>query len=226
MIAKRLVSIVLLILLMNACTVKQSPVVIEEGRPDPAVLAQWELSQQKVKQINSWRIRGKLAVKSGKEGGHASLRWNKNATSEHLELFGPLGGGRVEIDIDANGAVLKDTRGKILKAPDMELLLQQRLGWPLPFNKLSSWICGGPAAQTSALKFDELGQLISMNDGGWQVNFLEYQTVLSTEEPRLEVLVPRIIESNALPGTLKVYDDDGNYLGEELFVRLIIKNWR
>ncbi len=223
----RFLAVATLLALVSACTVTQTPIiVIEESKPDPLVLSNWEAAQQNVKKITNWRIRGKLAVKAGKKGGHASLRWNKNEQTEHLELFGPLGGGRVEIDINESGAILKDTRGRTLTGPEMEPLLQQRLGWPLPFNKLSSWIKGGPAAQTSALKFDESGQLSSMNDGGWQVNFPEYQTVKTTKAPQMEVLVPRVIELNALPGTLTVYDDKGDYVGEELFIRLIINSWR
>ncbi len=218
-------SVLMLCALLSACAIEQTQIVVIEEGPDPALLARWQEQKQLALQITDWRIRGKLAVKAGKKGGHASLRWNRKGATEHLEVFGPLGGGRVEIDVDDAGATLKDTQGKELRGPEMELLLQARLGWPLPFNNLVSWIRGLPASETTALKFNESGELASMNDSGWQVNFPQYQLV-SLNSDSQKIKVPKTIELNALPGTLKVYDNKGEYLGEELFVRLIVKSWQ
>ncbi|MFT5258493.1 MAG: outer membrane lipoprotein LolB [Saprospiraceae bacterium] len=222
----RNVFILLALLLSNGCVVNTTDIVVIEEGPNPQLLALWQVHKAQAAAVVDWRIRGKLAVKASKKGGHASLRWNKAGIVEHLEVFGPLGGGRVEIDTDENGAILKDTQGKILRGLEMEPLLQQRLGWPLPFNKLSSWVRGLPASDTQAMQFNENGEISSMNDSGWQVSFPKYQSVSHSTVTGEAINMPQTIELNALPGTLKVYDDKGEYLGEDLFVRLIIKSWQ
>lgn len=236
--ARRWLSLLALIGLagLAGCAVNSNDIIVIEAAPNPKLLTQWQRHQARAAQIQNWRIDAKLAVKAGNKGGHASMRWHRDGATEHLEIFGPLGGGRVVIDSDANGARLKDTNGKILHGAEIESLLQQRLIWPLPFNNLASWVRGLPASDTQALQFNAAGALSSMNDGDWQVRFVEYQPVAlqslaikSTQNKSTsagQINLPRVIELNALPGTLKIYDDQGAYLGEDLFVRLIIKNWQ
>ena len=126
------------------------------------------------------------------------------------------------IDSDHRGARLQDTKGADLTGESVAELVQQRLGWPLPFDQLPRWIRGLPSSDQAEIEWDVDGRIVRMNDQGWQLSYPEYQAVALSGG---EVLVPRQIELNALPGTLRVYDKDGNYLGEDFFVRLIVKSW-
>lgn len=214
-----------MLLSLGACAIKQSPLETIQAQAEvEKTQKNWQAHQTKVSAINGWRITGKIAVKAGSKGGHASLRWDKQALIQHIEIFGPLGGGRVVIDADSLGARLKDTKGDELQGDSVAKLIEQRLGWPLPFDQLPDWLRGLPASENAQIQWDEQGKIERMNDHGWQVSYPEYQMITMPSGEKLQV--PRKIELNALPGTLRVYDKNGDYLGEDFFVRLIIKTWQ
>ena len=210
------------LLMLGACAVHQTPLQEIDGERSAAVQAAWEKRQAALLDVDAWRVRGKIAVRAGSKGGHANLRWDRNGADQHIELAGPIGGGRVVIDADAQGARLQDTRGGDLIGDSVAELVSERLGWPLPFDQLPAWLRGLPSSEQAEIEWDAAGRIVRMNDQGWQLNFPAYQA-LSIDGAELEI--PRQVELNALPGTLKVYDKDGNYLGEDFFVRLIVKSW-
>lgn len=211
--------------LLSACAVKQSPLeVIEAQQLAAQTQLRWQAHQADMLKLDRWQVKGKIAVKAGAKGGHATLRWDKSATRQKIELYGPLGGGRVEIESDAVGVRLKDTSGGQLAGDSIAKLIEQRLGWPLPFDQLPDWLRGLPSSEQAAMEWDDAGHIVRMNDQGWQVSYPEYQLIKLADAG--EVSVPRMIELNALPGTLKVYDKQGEYLGEDFFIRMIVKSWQ
>lgn len=237
----RLLSIGVLLSQLSACAVQQSPLQsIDEQASAAETQAKWRAHRDRVSQIDHWRVNGKIAVKAGDKGGHATLRWNKAAEIQKIELYGPLGGGRVEIETTATGAKLKDTRGAALSGESVEKLIEQRLGWPLPFDQLPNWLRGLPASEQAKMQWDEQGRITRMDDQGWQVSYPTYQDIdfrltdsnsnpaagLAVDDAGLRFSMPRMIELNALPGTLKVYDKNGDYLGENFFIRVIVKSWQ
>ena len=223
----RLPSLTILVLaplmLLGACTVHQAPLEEIDGQTTERIQQQWQAHLAQMSAVERWQLKGKIAVRAGTKGGHATLRWERNPEDQHIELSGPLGGGRVVIDADPREARLQDTRGGDLSGASVSELVAQRLGWPLPFEQLPYWIRGLPSSEEASLEWDEQGRIARMNDAGWQLSYPEYQAVSTASGQR--VSVPRQVELNALPGTLRVYDKNGAFLGEELFVRLIVKSW-
>jgi outer membrane lipoprotein LolB len=215
--------IVFLIALLSACSIHQTPLEDVNDQMDAEIQSRWEAHRDSVSAISGWKVKGKIAVKAGSKGGHASLRWDREEQIQHIELYGPLGGGRVVIDEDENGARLKDTKGGDSRGESVAKLIEERLGWPLPFDQLPAWLRGLPAKPGAKMEWDDHGQVVRMNDSGWQVSYPAYQTVFVVDGQQAQV--PRQIELNALPGTLRVYDKKGEYLGEDFFIRLIIKSW-
>jgi len=220
--ALRLLTLSLLVLLI-ACAVHQSPLEDVDELSNTQIQTRWEAHRATLSAIENWKMKGKIAVKAGSKGGHATLRWDRDGQSQHIELYGPLGGGRVVIDTDAQGVRLQDTKGGDTRGDSIASLIEQRLGWPLPFDQLPFWLRGLPASQDAKIQWNERGQIERMNDSGWQVSYPEYQSVSISSAQLAQV--PREVELSALPGTLRVYDKNGEYLGEEFFIRLIIKSW-
>jgi outer membrane lipoprotein LolB len=208
---------------LNACAVHQSPLENVDAQMNAETQARWQTHRERVSSIETWKIKGKIAVKAGTKGGHATLRWDREGQSQHIELFGPLGGGRVVIDADVEGVHLKDTKGGDIYGESVAILIEQRLGWPLPFDQLPFWLRGLPAGPDANIEWDEQGRITRMNDSGWQVSYPEYQATTIADGQQAQV--PRQVELNALPGTLRVYDKKGEFLGEEFFIRLIVKSW-
>lgn len=222
----RTITVCVLMVFLSACAVQNNPLIDIEAQTNRVELKKrWLDHRSRVMKIEQWNIKGKIAVKAGKKGGHASLRWKKQGGAlQYIELFGPLGGGRVQINADDTGVRLEDTQGGEWQGDSISSVIEQRLGWPLPFEQLPNWVRGMPAGDDASMEWGDQGRIVRMNDEGWQVSYPEYHTISGSNGEQFTV--PRQIELNALPGTLRVYDKKGDYLGEDFFVRLIIKSWQ
>jgi outer membrane lipoprotein LolB len=180
--------------------------------------AQWNELQQSNLNIQSWSLKGKIGVKSGSKGGSATLNWDYQNATQNIELYGPFGGGRVHITANEDSATLKDTKGKIIQGRSAQDVLFQRLGWHIPFEELILWSRGLPNEGATDIVTDSSGRLQSLNQGVWHVEYLEHRTINN-------YTLPRKLTISSLPGTLEVYDDDGNNLGDQLTVKIIFKRW-
>jgi outer membrane lipoprotein LolB len=82
--------------------------------------------------------------------------------------------------------------GRVLNAQSPEDLILQQLGYELPVSYLEFWIKGLPAPKSSAdLDFNELNQLIEINQDGWTVNYTDPRQYGSISLPRrIEITRP------------------------------------
>ena len=179
----------------------------------------WAEQQASNAGLESWNIRGKIGVKTGKKGGSATLKWNYIPDDQDIELYGPFGGGRVKISADANSAVLRDNKGRVIEGDSPGEVLYKRLGWQVPFNDLVLWSRGLHSDTATDITIDNQGRLKSLNQGDWHVEYQEYRQVD-------DLILPRKLVITSLPGKMELYDDDGNYIGDELSVKVILKRWR
>jgi len=90
------------------------------------------------------------------------------------------------------------------EAPSPEALLEEQLGWRLPVSHLVWWVRGLPAPDSkSTLSLDGDSRLATLDQDGWQVQYLSY-----TEQ-----------NGYWLPERLKLH-------GQDLDVTLVIKDWQ
>jgi len=61
-----------------------------------------------------------------------------------------------------------------------------------------------------------------MVQGNWEVKYQDYQPVPSAIEG---LMLPTRLDISALPGTMEIYSDQGDYLGDQLNVKIILKRW-
>lgn len=94
--------------------------------------------------VIAWDLQGKIAVAIDNEGGSASFTWQRFSTEgqerQNIELYGPLGVGRVIIEQINDQAQLIDSDGNIFIADNIDDLLLSRLHWPIPFDEILLWI--------------------------------------------------------------------------------------
>ena len=183
---------------------------------DPQSL--WAAQKTLNSTIEQWHLKGKIGVRSGKKGGSATLKWQFAGEVQDIELYGPFGGGRVQIDAGPEGARLEDTKGRVITGDSAQEVLEIRLGWHVPFDELVYWSRGLPGEQATDITIDAQGRLKSFNQDIWQVEYTEYRETGA-------FVLPRKITITSLPGNLEIYDDDGNYIGDELSVKVILKKW-
>ncbi|MDA8014959.1 MAG: lipoprotein insertase outer membrane protein LolB [Gammaproteobacteria bacterium] len=172
----------LLALVMLAAGCAAPRPAVRTGAP-PEVL--WQQHRDKIAAISGWRVKGKIAVQSGNEGGSARLLWTRRGEHEQIELSGPLGGGRMRIEASPGRALLRDTEGGRIEAESADAALRERLGWRVPFGELAHWARGLPGgAREDELEFDAAGRLRALQQGRWRVRYREYARVGEMELPR------------------------------------------
>lgn len=189
-----------------------------EDQENLSTKERWGLQQAANQNISEWLLKGKLAVKTGTKSESSTLRWTYGDNAQNIQLYGPLGSGRVIIDVGPGRAVLKDSKGRGIEGATAEEVLFERLGWHVPFAELAWWSRGLPDGNTSEIEIDEKGLLKRLYHGIWKVEYLEYSKVES-------FLLPKRLEIVSEPGKLKAYDKHGNYLGDQLQLVVIISRW-
>ena len=183
-----------------------------------AALALWQQQKLNNSTMSSWEIFGKIGVKTGDQGGSATLKWSYRNDRQKIELYGPFGGGRIKISVTGDAAILKDTKGAVIEGESAAQVLYQRLGWRVPFAELIMWCRGLPDDHATDIVIDQYGRLKSLNQGVWHIEYQEYRSVAGFTLPRKLTLA-------SLPGGMALYDDHGKYIGDQLRVKVILRRW-
>ena len=164
------VSILLLaVSVLSACT--QLPKI------DSSLKTQlWLEHQIAASAIQSWDIKGRIAVKNEKESGTVSLFWNQFLANYEIRFVAPLGQGTYILTGSPTGVVMKAPKDTTIVAEDAEQLLREGLGWDVHLNGLKFWVRGlpEPGIKYSELLLDEQGRLTNMNQSGFNVSVSRY----------------------------------------------------
>lgn len=136
----------------------------------------WRLHQEKLGQLTNWELAGRISVQLESEGWSASLYWWQDQDNYKLRIVAPLGRGTVEISGNADSVRLHTADNRILEDDDVDLLMQQNLGWEIPVDALIYWIRGlpEPGTATTSLEIDSLGRLAVLTQSGWAVSYEKY----------------------------------------------------
>lgn len=207
------VGITILAAALSGCV--STPAVPPAGDP----LAAWQTRVEELSGIDQWEVKGKLAVKTHKRGGQANMLWKRDGEDHNINLYGPLGGGRVVLTRDRDGATLRDVKKRTYHATTAEELLYRVAGWQVPFQAMRYWVLGVPDPDEEYERsVDDWGRLQMLRQSGWEVEFMEYKVFDGRE-------LPRQFHMTALPGTQHIVDDE---IGEndQVRVRVIIKHWQ
>ena len=150
--------------LLSACAGQQ---------PKPPTAA-----EQSVTQLQQWSIKGKLGVRSPTENGSANLNWQQqSAPNYRIHLSGPLGAGATVISGTSGGVSLQRGNEPPMHARNPAQLTMQMLGWPLPVDEMFYWVRGlaAPGSAAQGEQHNAQGQLVSLRQSGWQLNFSGYE---------------------------------------------------
>ncbi len=118
-----------------------------------------------------FEVTGKLAVRNAQRGQSMRFRWRQYPQHYVIEVWGPLGQGRVHLHGTADFMTVE--RGdEIVAAGVPAEVMQAQLGWSLPVQVLSRWIVGEPHPDymVTQLAKDKRGQVNGFTQAGWQVS--------------------------------------------------------
>lgn len=131
----------------------------------------------------AFALNGRISVSHNGERHSAGLRWTHKAQSDELLLLAPLGQTVARVYRDAQNATLYDG-GKRYSAANVELLMQQALGWYLPLNGLHHWVLGMAAAESPArVERNVNGQIAVLFQDGWEVRYQSYENTMPDSLP-------------------------------------------
>ncbi|WP_420473002.1 lipoprotein insertase outer membrane protein LolB [Noviherbaspirillum sp. ST9] len=91
-------------------------------------------------------IAGRLSVRyqanSREEALHGSFAWSQTPAQTTVTLLSPLGQTVAVIDVNAEGAALRQAGQPAKSAANVDALTAETLGWPLPVAGLREWLQG------------------------------------------------------------------------------------
>ncbi|MGQ0658538.1 MAG: lipoprotein insertase outer membrane protein LolB [Chromatiales bacterium] len=171
--------VISLALVLGACATSSSTI------PTPQGGSAWEQRQVQLAAIESWTLKGRVAVETARDSGSATLTWEQNRDRYAMRISAPLAQGTFELRGDAGSATLRTPENRTLTAPDPQTLMRENLGWSLPVAGLKYWVRGLPAPGGVAgqLRVDDAGRLLDLEQDGWRISVLRYRQVADTELP-------------------------------------------
>ncbi len=155
-------------LLLAACT--PAPV-----RPDQALLAGQSAREHTLAELESWTLRGRLAVSDGEHGGSGSLLWVRKPAAFDFVLRAPVTGRSFRLSGDGDHVRLEGLDQGMLEGRDARSVLQRALGWQVPMDQLDYWARGMRAPDSPAqLLFGADGLPEQLQQDGWTVEYRDW----------------------------------------------------
>lgn len=128
-------------------------------------------------------LNGRIAVSNGNDGGSGRFFWEQRGQAFTLRFVAPVGTQNWRIESQPGQALLIESSGAVRVAATADELLQRELGWRVPSRSLRYWILGMRAPESDATpSFDEAGNLSSLSQAGWQIDYLRFD---QTQQPPL-----------------------------------------
>lgn len=160
----------------------------------------WDQRELQLIDAPSWRAQGRIAVKSGSDGGQGNIVWVQQGSRTRISLSGPFGAGAYEIEWDDEDVVVYTKAGELSMAyagrDAVERFLDDQLGWSFPARSMRYWIMGVADPDYAAERsFDETGWLAGIDQHGWVVTYGRFMSVddgwlprkVAMENPRARV---------------------------------------
>jgi outer membrane lipoprotein LolB len=141
-----------------------------------------EQRNETLAQIKQWKIDGKIAFLQQKNRESANMQWqvDQEKNSQSLNMTTYLGINVLTLkQTDDHSSIEVD--GEVHHSEDLDLLIWNLTGFPLPTQALHSWIKGLPYSTNDRLTLDDNNlprTIVSDYDGlTWQVYYQAYQGV-------------------------------------------------
>ena len=170
--------LIFLVLTLNACTgvsVKDSGSANKETYKDRATL---------LNATGEWDLVGKISLDDGEDGGSGRLQWSVEHGHSELDFHGAMGRGAWRLKIGQDGVLLEMADGTVQAADDVNDLIQDHIGWPIPLDALQWWVRGLMApGDIEKESYGPEGLLTDLRQFGWDVDFKRYASFDGVELP-------------------------------------------
>jgi outer membrane lipoprotein LolB len=144
--------------------------------PSAAIEALWQFHRARLKSVNQWRLNGNISISTAEKNWRARIHWRQDKKKYTLRLYAPLGQGAMLLEGDEQKVIMRTADNKIYQAKNPDSLVREVLNLELPVSGLHFWILGLPSieAKPNTLRLNETGQLHTLEQQGWQIQYLNY----------------------------------------------------
>jgi outer membrane lipoprotein LolB len=126
-----------------------------------------------------FELSGRLAARQGQEAFTGNLSWRHAGSVDELLVTSPLGQGVARIVRKNDSVVLTTAEPREYRAPDVESLTEQALGFRLPLKGLADWVRARAAPDIPAhVERRADGKIAVIQQSGWRIEYLEYAGAL------------------------------------------------
>jgi outer membrane lipoprotein LolB len=131
---------------------------------------------------------GRLSVRyqnNGKEEAvHGSFLWTQDPGQTNVTLLSPLGQTIAVIEAGPSGATLAQSGQPLRNASDVDTLVADTLGWPLPISGLREWLQGF-AFDAAGKRFIATPQATNVStQDGWHIRYANWQDDSQSTAPK------------------------------------------
>lgn len=142
------------------------------------------LSPQPSVRQEDFQIIGRVAVQYDGQAFSGGLRWRHTLAADEMLLSSPLGQGVAQIVRDVSGITLVNAADQqTYHAQDAEALTEGVLGWRLPLAGMAYWVRGKAAPGANQPRY-EAGQLVRLDQDGWQIDYLGHSQINGEQFPK------------------------------------------
>ena len=127
-----------------------------------------ELSKQEGVELQKWRFQGRLSIKSD-ELLTANILWRHDKEKDQLKLFGALGIGAMQIELNEHEIVLDTGEGEKQRSQDIDAFIARKIGFVVPLTALRQWVVGRYLPGVSVLPLEN-----GFKQSGWRITYNEY----------------------------------------------------
>ncbi len=135
--------------------------------------------------LSSWTASGKLGIRDSNTAKAVNFKWQHHEGHFDIKLHGAMGIGTTRLSNKEGFVTLKNSDG-VRTAESAEALLSDVLGWSAPVNELTYWIKGlsSPESEIESIKRSDTGDLMQLNQQGWQIRFVTYHQFEGLKLPK------------------------------------------
>lgn len=170
-----LIAAVCCLLLSSACTSLHPPAETAATKPAISTLpttTNGQRSYQEQIQLNG-KINIQYRQADKPQSMTVSFEWEQDRNSIHVRLLSPLGQTMAIITQTANLAILEQAGKEPQQADNLDQLMQNTLGWPLPVAGLRDWLQGFVAIDGKTAKPLKPEDQTLMTQG-WKLRYVSW----------------------------------------------------
>ena len=164
----------LVVLGVQGCSV--SPRRMDAGVPDLA-------RQSRAAALDSWHLRGRVAVSDGREGGSGRFDWVQDGEAYVMTIRAPVSNQTWRLSGSDGHARLEGAGPDPVEGPDAEELLAEKTGWRLPVRQLRAWVRALPDSSRGVVRSGPDGMPLQLRESGWTLEYRDYDRALQPPMP-------------------------------------------